>query len=124
MSNSEWNLYDFLIDFFSINELPKGVFFLQYLKKGFRDLISTGKVNHSHKKSSIEFLLRFYPNKKYVLVGDNGQKDMEIYQEVVSRFPKRIKGVMIRRLPYIKNEKKINRFTAAMQEQGVPFKVF
>lgn len=124
VSNSEWNLYDFLVDFFSINELPKGVFFLQYLKKGIRDLISTGKVNHSHKKNSIEFLLRFYPNKKFILVGDNGQKDMEVYHEIVSKYHHRIKGVMIRKLSYIKNQKKLNKFAESIQEFNVPFKSF
>jgi hypothetical protein len=39
VSNSEWNLYDFLRDFFALNDLPKGVFFLQTLKKGLRDIV-------------------------------------------------------------------------------------
>jgi len=124
VSNSEWNLYDFLIDFFSINELPKGIFFLQELKKGIRDLISTGKMSNYHKKNSIEFLLRFYPNKKYILVGDNGQKDMDIYQEIISKYHNRIKGVMIRKLLYIKNEKKILQFQESIQEYEIPFKAF
>ena len=124
VSNSEWNLYDFLVDFFTINELPKGVFFLQQLKKGIRDLISTGKVNDNHKKNSIEFLLRFYPNKQYILIGDNGQKDMEIYREVVERYHNRIKGVIIRKLPYIKNEKKITKFQEDIQQYDIMFKSF
>lgn len=124
VSNSEWNLYDFLIDFFSINELPKGIFFLKELKKGFRDLISTGRVNDNHKINAIEFLLRFYPEKKYILVGDNGQKDMDIYQEIVSKYHSRIKGVMIRKLPYIKNEKKILQFQEYIQAYETPFKTF
>lgn len=124
VSNSEWNLYDFLIDFFSINELPKGVFFLQQLKKGIKDLISTGKVNDNHKINSIEFLLRFYPNKKYILIGDNGQKDMDIYHKVIERYHERIKGVMIRKLSYIKNEKKIVRFQKSIQQYDIPFKSF
>jgi len=124
VSNSEWNLYDFLLDFFSINELPKGVFFLQNLKKGFGDLISSGKVHHTHKQRSIEFLMRFYPEKKFILVGDNGQKDMDIYYEIVSKFHERIKGVMIRKLPYIKNETKIHDFKMKINQLDVPFLIF
>ena len=124
VSNSEWNLYDFLVDFFSINELPKGVFFLQYLKKGIRDLISSGKVNNAHKKNSIEFLLKFYPHKKFILVGDNGQKDMDVYREIVEKYNDRIKGVIIRKLPYIKNEKSLRKFEACMKTCRVPFKSF
>ncbi len=124
VSNSEWNLYDFLIDFFSINELPKGVFFLQNLKKGLRDLVSSGKVHHNHKIKSIEFLLRFYPKKKFILIGDNGQKDMEIYYQIVSKFHNRIKGVMIRKLPYIKNEKRIQSYRQKITDLGVSFLTF
>jgi len=124
VSNSEWNLYDFLQDFFHINELPKGVFFLQSLKKGLRDFVSTGKVNNNHKLSSIEFLLRFYPGKSFILVGDNGQKDMDIYANISSRFTSRIKGVLIRKLPYIKNEKRINRYREKIEGMGIPFRTF
>jgi len=124
VSNSEWNLYDFLHDFFMINELPKGVFFLQNLKKGVRDFVSTGKVNNNHKLNAIEFLLRFYPEKCFILVGDNGQKDMEIYSEIVSRFDGRIRGVLIRKLPYIKNEKRISRYKEAIEKWDVPFITF
>jgi len=121
VSNSEWNLYDFLIDFFNINELPKGVFFLQNLKKGVKDLVRTGKLRSNHKVNSIEFLLRFYPKKKFILVGDNGQKDMEIYHEIVTKFHQRIKGVMIRKLPYIKNEKTVEYFKQRINHFDVPF---
>ncbi len=124
VSNSEWNLYDFLVDFFEINELPKGVFFLQNLKKGLRDFVKKGKLNHNHKLSSIEFLLKFYPTKSYILVGDNGQKDMDIYHQIVSRYPGRIRGVMIRKLSYIKNEKRIKWYEDKITSFGVPFVTF
>ena len=124
VSNSEWNLYDFLIDFFNINDLPKGVFLLQQLKKGIVDLISTGKANHNHKTNSIEFLLRFYPNKKFILIGDNGQKDMEVYHQIIGKYHDRIKGVMIRKLHYIKNDKKIIQFAEEIGKFNIPFKVF
>ncbi len=124
VSNSEWNLYDFLVDFFAINDLPKGVFFLQNLKKGLKDLISTGKVNDRHKQKSIEFLLGFYPDKKFILVGDNGQKDMEIYHEIITKFHSRIKGVMIRKLAYIRNEKLILSYKEKINKLDVPFITF
>ena len=124
VSNSEWNLYDFLEDFFTLNELPKGVFFLQKLKKGLRDLLITGKAHGNHKMSIIEFLFRFYPHKKFILVGDNGQKDMEIYSTLVEKYPTRIQGVMIRRLPYIKNEKRLLHYEQKIMAHGLPFITF
>jgi phosphatidate phosphatase APP1 len=124
VSNSEWNLYDFLIDFFEINELPKGVFFLRGLKKGLRDLVASGKPNYNHKQSAIEFLLKFYPQKNYILVGDNGQKDMEIYADVVSKYGQRIKGVLIRELSYIRRPKRLNFYKQQIEQNHVPFIVF
>jgi len=58
------------------------------------------------------------------LVGDNGQKDMEVYLQIVENFHKRIKGVMIRKLSYIKNERKVMQFEQNMKEFKVPFKSF
>ena len=124
VSNSEWNLYDFLLDFFAINELPKGVFFLQNLKRGVKDFIYSGKSHKSHKLNSIEFLMRFYPLKKFILVGDNSQKDMEIYHKIVAGFHGRVKGVMIRKLPYIKNDAVIQTYKEKINHCDVPFLTF
>jgi phosphatidate phosphatase APP1 len=120
VSNSEWNLYDFLIDFFEINELPKGVFMLQNLKKGLRDLISSGQIKGDHKWVSILFLMKFYPEKPFILIGDNGQKDMDIYKQICRRFPSRIKGVIIRKLSYIQNELRYRKFRQDVEALGVP----
>jgi len=120
VSNSEWNLYDFLEDFFDINKLPKGVFFLQSLRKGLRDLVKTGRVNHDHKMESIEFLFSFYPNKPYILVGDNGQKDMDIYGKICEKYPDRIKGVMIRKLPYVRESYRLDRLEKQLSQYKIP----
>ena len=124
VSNSEWNLYDFLYDFFKVNELPKGIFFLQNLKRGIKDLMGSGKNNHNHKLSSIDFLLRFYPNKLFILVGDNGQQDMDIYYDIASRNPERIKGVIIRKVHYLKREKRMSFYKERFGHLDIPFITF
>jgi len=124
VSNSEWNLYDFIEDFFHINDLPKGVFFLQKFKKGLKDLLHSGKVNDDHKMESIQFLLDFYPEKSFILVGDNGQKDVEIYSHVCENYASRIKGVMIRKLPYVKEHYRIENLEKRLDELNVPFTVY
>lgn len=122
VSNSEWNLYDFLTDFFLINDLPKGVFFLQDLKKGLREIMTSGKKNSHHKLQSIEFLLRYYPYKKFILAGDSGQHDMQIYLDVASRFPGRISGVMIRDLSFGGYSQKVAFYKDQFARLSVPFK--
>jgi phosphatidate phosphatase APP1 len=49
-----------------------------------------------HKEKSIEAILRAYPKLPFVLIGDSGEKDPEIYAAVVRRHPKRILAVYIR----------------------------
>ncbi len=121
VSNSEWNLYDFLVDFFEINQLPKGIFLLQNLKEGLRDLMSSGRMNSNHKINTIHYLLNFYPQKSFILVGDSGQKDLEIYAEICNHYPDRIKGVMIRKLPHRTSEKRFNRYREVFRDMSVPF---
>ena len=98
VSSSEWNLYDFLDDFFAANHLPKGPFLLQQLKKGLKELIFTGGGDHSHKEEKIRRLMELYPAMPFVLIGDSGQRDMSIYASVVRDFPGRVEAVYIRQI--------------------------
>jgi len=94
VSSSPWNLYDLLIDFFSLNGIPKGPLMLREIGLTENHFI---KSNHlDHKFSQIEKILNFYPLLPFVLIGDSGQKDPEIYAEVIKKYPNRIKVVYIR----------------------------
>ncbi|MBK6266690.1 DUF2183 domain-containing protein [Marivirga sp. S37H4] len=98
VSSSEWNLYDFLADFFSIRNIPKGPFLLQEYKSGIRDLLFSGGGSHQHKIEKIERLMNLYPDLSFILIGDSGQRDPEIYQKAVDKFPGRVKAVYIRKI--------------------------
>ena len=37
-----------------------------------------------------------YPGMKFILIGDSGQKDPEIYSEEVKRYPNRVPAIYIR----------------------------
>ena len=41
-------------------------------------------------------MLAFYPNLRFLLIGDNGQRDVSIYAKVVSDYPARVAAVFIR----------------------------
>jgi len=49
-----------------------------------------------HKKTTITRILSDFPTLSFVLVGDSGEKDLLIYQDIVTNFPNRIKLVLIR----------------------------
>ncbi|MAU17094.1 MAG: hypothetical protein CMH46_16320 [Muricauda sp.] len=95
VSSSERNMYGYWMNFLKTNGFPIGPLLLKELKYGIKDLILTGKGKHNHKYEKITHILNFYPFLSFILVGDNGQEDVEIYHSVVLDFPHRIKGIII-----------------------------
>lgn len=98
VSSSEWNLYDLLEDFFHFHHIPKGVFMLRKLKSSVLKFWKSGGGSHEHKFEKIESLLRFYPEQKFILIGDSGQHDPDIYSRLAFKFPGRIETIFIRKI--------------------------
>lgn len=87
VSKSPHNLYSPLVEFLRHQQLPAGPLML-------RDFgLRPGK---DHKARAIEHILATYPALPFVLVGDSGEHDPEIYAEVLGRFPGRIRVIYIR----------------------------
>lgn len=98
VSSSEWNLYDLLDDFFSYNQLPPGVFLLKRLEHSILKFWKSGGGTHQHKFDKVKHLLQLYPNRKFILIGDSGQRDPEIYSRLALEFPGRIETIFIRKI--------------------------
>ncbi|MEZ0486622.1 App1 family protein [Fibrella aquatica] len=94
VSSSPWNIYDLLIDFFRIQGIPKGPLLLRNIELN-ADFISS-KGHHTHKRDMIDKILAVNPDLPFVLLGDSGQQDPEIYADVIEANPGRIKAVYIR----------------------------
>ncbi|QIX59675.1 DUF2183 domain-containing protein [Hymenobacter lutimineralis] len=95
VSSSPWNLFDLLEDFLHLNDIPAGPILLRDMAlKG----KSSGEVSshHGHKLKEIDNVLLTYPTLPFVLIGDSGQEDANIYREVVRRHPGRILAIYIR----------------------------
>jgi phosphatidate phosphatase APP1 len=118
VSSSEWNLYDYILEFVTINGIPKGVFLLNQIKL-FTQLLKTGQNNHQTKFTRIARILENYPNQLFILLGDSSQQDPYIYEAIVSHFPKQIYAVYIRDIN-IRNRKKVANVLAKIELAGVP----
>jgi phosphatidate phosphatase APP1 len=94
VSSSPWNLYDMLTDFMEINKIPAGPLFLKDIGFSAGKLFSEGHL--AHKMKMITNILNAYPELPFILIGDSGQKDPEIYAQVVKDFPARIQCIYIR----------------------------
>ena len=49
-----------------------------------------------HKRHLIDAMMRLYADMPFVLIGDSGQRDPEIYQEIVAHHGGRVRAVYIR----------------------------
>jgi phosphatidate phosphatase APP1 len=96
VSSSEWNLYDMIVRFAELNGLPKAILKLKKLKSGLDDFVMTGSGSHVHKLRKIHNIIHFYPELQFILLGDDSQKDPEIYEEVCRTFPSNIRAVYMR----------------------------
>jgi phosphatidate phosphatase APP1 len=94
VSSSPWNLYELLDDFMAINGIPQAPMFLQ--DWGIDEATLILQPHTDYKLAQIRTLLDYYPDLKFVLIGDSGQHDPEIYLRVIQSHPDRILAVFIR----------------------------
>ncbi|MCJ1309902.1 hypothetical protein MMC25_003563 [Agyrium rufum] len=93
VSNSPWQLYPVLVTFFAASGLPQGSYHLkQYtgMLQGIFEPVA------ERKKGTLDRILRDFPDRRFILIGDSGEADLELYTDVVLGNPGRILGVFIR----------------------------
>lgn len=120
VSSSEWNLYDLLEEFFDHNQLPKGSFLLHDYRTSLVEWDLRNQERHNHKLQKIRLLLQTYPGRKFVLIGDSGQRDAEIYATVVEEYPERIKVVLIRHVSDALRAEAITELYDRMRQKHTP----
>ena len=118
VSSSEWNLYQFLVDFSHKHEFPDGVFLLSQLKK-FHQVFATGQGKHSAKFMRIVRIVEAFPKEKLILLGDDSQQDPYIYLSLVEHFPGKISCVYLRHT-YKKSYEAVEQIVEKIERAGVP----
>lgn len=104
VSNSPWNLYDLVDDFLELNHLPKGPILLRDLGLPAEPRTADYK---GHKYENIARIFRIYPELNFVLIGDSGEKDTDIYLEITQHFPGRVKAIYIRDVQHRKRTQRV-----------------
>lgn len=77
----------------SNHHFPPGSFHLRPSKSLFKNLVE--KQGRS-KRDSIVGIMRDFPQRKFVLVGDSGEIDLEIYTRIAAEFPDQVLKIFIR----------------------------
>lgn len=77
VSNGPWQLFPMLENFFAKYDFPPGSAHLRFIDRS--DVLSTirGKPG-AHKLEAIPKIMKDFPNRKFILIGDTGELDPEV----------------------------------------------
>ncbi|CAA9397309.1 MAG: hypothetical protein AVDCRST_MAG47-3195 [uncultured Nocardioidaceae bacterium] len=112
VSSSPWNLHAFLVAFLRHRDFPLGPVLL-------RDLLGTS-AGGEQKHARIREILDLHPRLPFVLVGDSGEKDPEIYADIVRAYPGRVLAVYIREVRLDPGDGRVEKVSSGWAED-VPF---
>ena len=96
VSASPWQLYPALREFIDAEGFPLGSFHLRDLRWKDATLVEFLGSSEKYKLETIERILGDFPQRRFVLVGDSGEKDPEVYGTVARRHPTQVARVFIR----------------------------
>jgi len=104
ISASPWQLFTPLTDFLRSNGFPAGVFYLKKFRWKDESFSSLFESPEKYKPAIIEPLLKEFPKRRFVLVGDSGERDPEIYAALAREHPQQIVRILIRDLGHENSE--------------------
>ena len=97
LSNSPWNMYQYLKLFLDHNNFPKGPILLRSFNSIFQKVAGDEK---PHKQKEILNILDAYPDLNFILIGDSGEHDASIYTDIAVQFPNRILCIYLRNVTH------------------------
>jgi phosphatidate phosphatase APP1 len=95
VSRAPWSIYEVLDEFFNLHEIPVGpILFLR--EWGLTLQSPLPRRAQDHKLDLIRNMLALYRELPFVLIGDSGQRDPEVYTQIVREHPGRVLAIYIR----------------------------
>ena len=96
VSASPWQLYEPLSEFCRAEQFARGTFHLKPFRLKDSTALDLVKSQTGYKLGQIAPLLESFPGRRFVLIGDSGEQDPEIYGTLARKFPGHVQGVYIR----------------------------
>lgn len=97
VSGSPWQLYTPISQFISEEKFPEGTVHLKYIRAKDSSIIQFITADQlDFKVKNIEGILKDFPRRKFILIGDSGEFDPEVYTEIAARHKEQVKAVYIR----------------------------
>ncbi|MGP1992499.1 App1 family protein [Zobellia laminariae] len=105
VSHSPWNLYRYLELFLQENDFPKGPILLRNFPR-----LGSGKsrAEKPQKQKEILNILKTYPNLKFILIGDSGEHDADIYKEIAELYPNQVSAIYLRSVAHKKRMERVS----------------
>ncbi|NYZ16522.1 DUF2183 domain-containing protein [Azospirillum sp. RWY-5-1] len=118
VSRAPWGLYDVLDKFFHMHGVPVGpIMFLREWGLSWRRPFP--RRAEDHKQALIRHMLDLYDDLPFILIGDSGQHDPEVYRQIVEEHPGRVLAVLIRNVSKGGGrEREIEELAAAVTRAG------
>jgi phosphatidate phosphatase APP1 len=98
VSSSPWQLYRHLAEHLAEQGFPEGSYHLRAFRLRDHLIRRILMLRRSGKAAVIRGLMQTFPRRQFVLVGDSGEADPEIYGAMARRFPRQVAGIYIREL--------------------------
>lgn len=98
VSSSPWQLFEPLNELLKETGFPVGSYHLRSYRFGDPSVFKVFISKKRNKYNIIKSIFRMFPQRRFVLVGDSGEKDAEIYGKVARKFPKQVERILIRRV--------------------------
>ncbi len=98
MSSFPWQLYQSLSSFLYRNGFPKGTFHLRKFKLNAHSPKNIFRFPRRAKTLAIKRIIKDFPYRQFILVGDSQNQDPEIYADIAKMYPLNIKMIYIRDL--------------------------
>jgi len=107
VSGGPWQLYGLLSAFLFSEKggFPEGTVHMKNVRKNLlsantwkdlNELVTNENLTFEQKVSQISELMQRFPERKFILVGDSGEKDPEVYRTIKERFPNQVQEIRIR----------------------------
>jgi hypothetical protein len=113
VSSSPWQLYEHLAEHLAVEGFPAGSFHLRAFRLRDHLIRRLLMLRRSGKLSVIRALVRTFPDRQFLLVGDSGEHDPEVYGAIARRFEGQIAGVFIRQLGGLRDSR--SRYARALR---------
>jgi hypothetical protein len=96
LSAGPWQLHGVLTEFLEQHGFPAGSLYMRAFRWKDTDFFSLFSAPDRHKHANIEPIIRSFPHRRFMFVGDSGEQDPEIYGAFGRKYPNQVAAIYIR----------------------------